>query len=1267
VPNGSGAVAWSTPDLPTCLPFVCELNPSVEFGMSTYSSQLNALVYSGCEGDRTLVGESTVYCIGAGIWSAAPHCRDSSCPSADVAGFHVSSVQGTTSGAIAHYYVECPNTAYSTTAEATCVLIEDRTLVWSPMSSTPVCVNYQCDLPQIDHAAVTPDAATNSISVTCIGDTELVGSSSAQCSVGGWTALPYCRDTVCPSAEVQGLVLGSVSGTGVGATAEYTVDCPLIRHSTTASATCELVGDRTLVWSPIATSPVCVDYVCQLPQIDNALVVFNSASNIATFTCEGDRDVIGSAGAECHVDGWSSSFGYCRDRACPSPELEGLFLGAGYATHLGGSASYHRECLPTEYTTYTERFCELANNDRNLVWSPMRPEPLPQCLPTRCQSALAVENGEVSNDGGVGVQAGQSVTVTCAEGFRLFGASASVQCENNGQWAAAPQCVTAYCPAYSTPTDLIPVGSVPLHPTQLTFAKASCAAGFHSTESQVTCSLTEDESELVWSELVAPTCVPFECAAPSVEYAISTFSRETNTVTFTGCEGTRQLIGTTVATCNFNGWSATLPHCRDTVCPSPGVSGLILGAAGSTVNSPADYYRSCLPTEYSTHASAKCELIDDRTLVWSTIAPEAWPQCLPTLCWSTLAVENGQVSNDGGSGVQAGQSVTVTCDAGFRLFGGSASVQCGNDGQWAAAPQCVTAYCPAYSTPTGLIPVGSVPLHPTQLTFAKAFCANGFYSTESQVTCALTEDESELVWSELVAPTCVPHVCAAPSVEYAVSTFSSATNSLTFTGCEGTRALIGSVVATCGATGWTALPHCRDTVCPSAVLSGLILGEAGTTVDSTADYTRQCAATEYSTHASATCVLVNDRTLVWSSLTVQPVCMPTLCSTVLAVTNGVVSNGGVGVQAGQSVTVACNPNYRLLGAVATVQCKNNGQWAAAPQCVSAFCPTITTPSTLALVLPGPSATATEGAQAQFKLSSCPLTFTSSQTVSMCTFGSAGLYWSVPALPTCNADCVLSEWYNVGTCAFNAGANAYQVAQKRDVYRPAAPGGQVCGDFTRTSTCAAFCSPIVLPVGFPASIQLIVTSTGNSLNSVTTYKKICLFGTQSTTTTATCQANTAGLAKLTWTVPEAPECSIAMCPALVAPANGKVLQLLNVVGASAVFSCNSGYLLVDATARFTCQSSLTWSSVAGPTLPRCVPLACAGFIPTSEAQYFSVAQSGSDKTIEYKCAAGYSLVGKRSEYSCNPQGKITPADQKAHPFPICVRSSSGRRLLEKLTR
>jgi CUB/sushi domain-containing protein len=184
--------------------------------------------------------------------------------------------------------------------------------------------------------------------------------------------------------------------------------------------------------------------------------------------------------------------------------------------------------------------------------------------------------------------------------------------------------------------------------------------------------------------------------------------------------------------------------------------------------------------------------------------------------------------------------------------------------------------------------------------------------------------------------------------------------------------------------------------------------------------------------------------------------------------------------------------------------------------------------------------------------------------------------------------------------------------------------------------AATCAPI--DCGAPTSpTNGTVSAPATTYGSNATY--VCNAGFQlSGSATRTCQSNG------TWSG-SMPTCSAGSCGALAAPTNGTVSAPTTTVGATATYSCNSGFVLSGAATR-TCRSDDTWSGSA----PTCVAGTCA--VPTAPANgSVSAPTLTVGSTATFSCNAGFNLTGSSSE-TCQSNGTWSGST------PTCVPRDCG---------
>uniref|UniRef100_A0A3Q2GRD7 Sushi domain-containing protein n=1 Tax=Cyprinodon variegatus TaxID=28743 RepID=A0A3Q2GRD7_CYPVA len=125
----------------------------------------------------------------------------------------------------------------------------------------------------------------------------------------------------------------------------------------------------------------------------------------------------------------------------------------------------------------------------------------------------------------------------------------------------------------------------------------------------------------------------------------------------------------------------------------------------------------------------------------------------------------------------------------------------------------------------------------------------------------------------------------------------------------------------------------------------------------------------------------------------------------------------------------------------------------------------------------------------------------------------------------------------------------------------------------------------------------------------------------------------------------PRCIVISCGDLPTPPNGKKIGTQTTFGASAIFSCNLGYMLTGSTVR-ECLLSGLWSGM-DTQLCVCVSGHCG--IPEQIVNGQSKIEHGNftfGSVVFYDCNPGYYLFGS-SVLTCQPMG------QWDKPLPECI--------------
>ncbi|XP_037548906.1 CUB and sushi domain-containing protein 3 [Nematolebias whitei] len=127
--------------------------------------------------------------------------------------------------------------------------------------------------------------------------------------------------------------------------------------------------------------------------------------------------------------------------------------------------------------------------------------------------------------------------------------------------------------------------------------------------------------------------------------------------------------------------------------------------------------------------------------------------------------------------------------------------------------------------------------------------------------------------------------------------------------------------------------------------------------------------------------------------------------------------------------------------------------------------------------------------------------------------------------------------------------------------------------------------------------------------------------------------------------ERPHCQIISCGELPSPPNGKKIGTQTTFGATAIFTCDAGFMLVGSAVR-ECLSSGLWSG----TETRCLAGHCG--IPEGIVNGQVIGENfGYRDTVVYQCLPGYRLIGSSVRICLQD-------NQWSGQLPVCIPISCG---------
>ncbi|XP_018585768.2 sushi, von Willebrand factor type A, EGF and pentraxin domain-containing protein 1 isoform X1 [Scleropages formosus] len=540
-------------------------------------------------------------------------------------------------------------------------------------AAPPRCVLVTCDPPEdISHGYLNGSSFNfgDVVEYVCFSGYEVVGSPFLRClASGSWVGkVPQCRPCVCdPPVLKFGAVLGREHS--CGSRVRFRCD-EGYRTLGPMEATCESSG----VWSPGV--PVCGRGRCSMapPTVSSAVLQGSSATSLDTVTyrCKPGYRMSGYAHVTCTASGrWSEPRFSCLPVSCGAPP------GVPYAEVIGDTFTFGSQveyrCLEGyELTVQSGAVSCLSSG----TWSPhsVQCSPVPCTLPANLTHVIVVGRDPTP--------VGETVTVSCEEGFQLQGPSIS-QCQPGGAWL----------PSFSHSCVVVSCGKpLPLHHGRVTgdsfnfgdMVIYECLSGFQLQGDAVKIC----QSDKLWSG-VHPLCEAVFCGPPPLvqgAIVIETSQTYQSNVTYV-CESGLRLVGPQNLTCLSNGtWSLPAPECKAVQgCEDPTElqNGRLLlhnFTAGRSVEFQCD-------TGYNLQGAALVLCLPNGS--WDS----PFPTCAPKPCPPPPGLIHTGTDTASQGLFFVGQTVSVSCPKGYQSQG-AVSVTCGSDQTWSPMdPACDRVSC----------------------------------------------------------------------------------------------------------------------------------------------------------------------------------------------------------------------------------------------------------------------------------------------------------------------------------------------------------------------------------------------------------------------------------------------------------------------------------------------------------------------------------------------------------------------------------------------
>ncbi|XP_056610750.1 sushi, von Willebrand factor type A, EGF and pentraxin domain-containing protein 1 isoform X1 [Triplophysa dalaica] len=668
---------WSR-EASVCQPVTCGEPPVVEYAKYTLNGKvyLSTLTYTCTEGYR-LQGSVELKCEASGEWTSPPPiCARVDCgkpvPLRDAV------IKGDNYTLGSQVYYICKEGYTLLGAESQECLPSGN---WTRESAQ--CVPWSCGPPPpVDHAL--PDTGHQLFGDTAIyfcDDGYIAGNNTKLfCNAQGvWAppdgfGIPHCIANFCQHPpDLPHAILDSINKPKYASNTVVSYKCEEgFVLNTTGTLKCLIGGD----WTPSPLDIGCMPVRCSKP--DSIEKGYVSGTNysfgaVVAYSCDKGYFIRGEKRRICKAIGeWGGVLPTCQPVSCPTPPrlANGFIQGQMRKSNFVYSSRVTYACNDGyRLTGKPERIC-MANKQ----WSNGN---TPVCVLLTCPTPPDIKNGfyHVST-----FEVGSKVEFVCNEGYELIGDS-TWTCLKFGKWdkSTTPRCSPVKCP------------EPPLEENHLVLrgldsdsgtVELSCEEGYVLYGAQTLRCMPSQE----WNDSF-PVCKQVFCGPPpEVSFgdpsnALSYFG---SVVTYSCMNGFTLRMEASVRCQAEGNWSKPYPQCIPVECPHPEeIPNGIVDVQGLMYLSTAIY--SC---------KAGYELVGNSTVLCgqSGLWKGSLPVCHPVKCPAPKEIPNGSV---GYSKLQFSQSVTYSCQRGYRLQGPE-TLTCLENEQWdQEAPSCVQIYCPA--------------------------------------------------------------------------------------------------------------------------------------------------------------------------------------------------------------------------------------------------------------------------------------------------------------------------------------------------------------------------------------------------------------------------------------------------------------------------------------------------------------------------------------------------------------------------------------------
>ncbi|XP_051576791.1 sushi, von Willebrand factor type A, EGF and pentraxin domain-containing protein 1 isoform X5 [Myxocyprinus asiaticus] len=667
---------WSR-DPPVCLPVTCGEPPAVDYAKYTLNGKvyLSTLTYTCMEGYR-LQGAMELQCEASGEWASPPPvCARVDCGKPPSLTGAVIKGDNFTLGSRVYYICK---EGYTLLGVETQECLPSGN--WTQHSAQ--CAPRSCGPPPpVDHAYL-PDIGHqlfgDMANYFCNDGYTAGNNTKLFCNAQGiWAppegfGIPRCIANFCQRPpDLPHAILDSINKPKYASNTEVSYKCEEgFVLNTTGTVKCLIGGE----WTPSPLDIGCMPVRCSKPEsIEKGYV---SGSNysfgaVIAYSCDKGYFIRGEKRRICKASGeWGGVLPTCQPVSCPKPPhlANGFFQGQMRNNSYVYSSKVTYICNDGyRLTGKPERIC-MADKQ----WSNRNP---PVCVLLTCPTPPDVKNGRYH---GSTFEVGSKVEFVCNEGYELIGDS-TWTCLKFGKWdkSTIPLCSPVQCPEPPLEENHLILHGLD---SDSGIVELSCEEGYvlHGART-LRCTPSQE-----WNDSF-PVCKQVFCGPPpdvSFGDPSVTLSYFGSVVTYSCMDGFTLRKEASVG-CQADGtWSKPYPECIPVECPQPEeISNGIVDVHGLMYLSTAIY--SC---------KAGYDLVGNNTVLCgqSGLWIGGVPVCHPVKCAAPKEIPNGSVKY---SKLQFSQSVTYSCQKGYRLQGPE-TLTCLENGEWdQEAPSCAQIYC----------------------------------------------------------------------------------------------------------------------------------------------------------------------------------------------------------------------------------------------------------------------------------------------------------------------------------------------------------------------------------------------------------------------------------------------------------------------------------------------------------------------------------------------------------------------------------------------